>query len=149
MIHTGFGEWGLAEWYSATELKKLEKIPDGANARDKSMHASKMKTGIAAVKARGAHYGRAPKITEEMWDLAVRLCADEGKPIAEVYPEILKLIPEGQDPIAKTAFSNRKKQFMAREKYPDSWRAYFEGRRKVQEIKDSLDGEAAELRDIK
>lgn len=149
VIHTGFGEWGLLDWYTESEIKKLAKVPDGANARDKAMHADKMKKGIAKVRARGAHYGKPPKITEEMWKLATKLINEDGYGITRVHQEVIKLTPEGIDPIGLAALSNRKKQFVAREPYPESWRNYFQHQKKVKEIKDSLDGNVSDLRVIK
>ena len=149
IVHTGLGEWGLVSWYSESELEKFSRGLDGSNGRDAKRHVQKTKDGIAALKARGVHYGRAPKITEEMWDLAVRLYADEDRPTSYVYQRLLELTPEGQEPIVKSSFSNRKQQFMAREPYPAKWKAYFDQRQVERQAKESVASSDTELRLIK
>lgn len=149
IVHTGLGEWGLVSWYSASELEKFERGQDGSKARDAKMHKANMKKGIAAVQARGAHYGKPPKITEEMWNLAVKLIADEGQTVAFAHKEIVKLFPDGEEPIGVGALQNRRKEFLARAPYPSSWRAYFENRKKVEAVKADIENSAPILRSIK
>ncbi|WP_341368104.1 hypothetical protein [Yoonia sp. BS5-3] len=136
IIHTGMGEWGLREWYSESEAQKFERAVDGANARDAKMHKENMKKGIAQTQARGAHYGKPPKITEEMWLLATRLVADEGRKIPEVYEEICKLFErDGEEPIGLQSLANRRKDFLARRPYPSSWKTYFANRDRLLDAK--------------
>lgn len=149
VVHTGLGEWGLKSWYSDSDLKKFAKGLDGSNGRDAKRHIEKTKKGIAALKSRGSHYGKPPRITEEMWNLAIRLFADEGRSISYVHSKIVELTPEGETPIVQSGFSNRKKQFMAREPYPARWKAYFEQRARQLEAKASVDAGDTELRLIK
>lgn len=149
VVHTGLGEWGLKSWYSDSDLKKFTMGLDGSNGRDAKRHIEKTKKGIAALKARGSHYGKPPRITEEMWNLAIRLFADEGRSISYVHEKIVEMTPEGETPIVKSGFSNRKKQFMAREPYPARWKAYFEQKTRQLEAKASVDAGDTELRLIK
>jgi hypothetical protein len=149
IVHTGLGEWGLVEWYSDSELEKFERAQDGANARDAKLHKANMKKGIAAAKARGAHYGKPPKITEEMWNLAIKLFADEGRSISYVHKKVMELLADGEQPMTKASFGNRRKQFLSREPYPAHWRAYFEQKRQAMKLKAEIEKSEPELRIVK
>ena len=146
VVHTGLGEWGLVEWYSESDLEKFERGLDGANARDARLHKANMKKGIAAAQARGAHYGKPPKITEEMWNLAVKLFADEGRTTSYVQEKIAELFEDGEKPIGKMALQNRKKAFLNREPYPSRWRAYFKQRKQAKKIKAEIEKSEPDLR---
>lgn len=111
ILHTGLGEWGLCEWYTESEIEKLKLVQDGANGRDKGRHIEAMKEGIAAAKARGAPYGKSPKITEQVWNLAVKLCTDEGRSIDYVHEKICELYGDGEDPITRNSLYNPRKKF--------------------------------------
>lgn len=149
VLHTGLGEWGLVEWYSPSEIEKLKLVQDGANARDKKLHVKNMKKGIQAAQARGAHYGKPPNLTEEMWDLATKLFADEGRTVAYVHEQLTALTADGKEPMAKVSLRNRRKQFVNREPYPDRWRAYFKQRGKSEKLKAELENSDLALRIIK
>jgi hypothetical protein len=148
VIHTGLGEWGLCSWYTDSDLKKIEMAQNGANARDAALHSAKMKKGIAATKARGAHYGRAPRLTEDMWNLAVRLIADEGKSMAVVHSEVSKLLREGEEPISKGTLWLRREELLGRKPYPPKWRKFFESRKNAQTLKAELNKTPPMLRSV-
>jgi hypothetical protein len=140
VVHTGLGEWGLRSWYTDSDLKKFEMGQTGAKARDYDLHIAKTKKGIEAAKARGAFYGRPPRLTEEMWNLAVRLMADEGKPMAFVY---------GEEPGCQSALYLRRKDFLARKPYPPRWRTYFETRKGAEAVKAEIVKALPKLRSVK
>jgi hypothetical protein len=148
VVDTGLGEWGLRSWYTDSELKKFEMGQTGANARDYDLHIAKTKKGIEAAKARGAFYGRPPMLTEEMWNLAVRLIADEGKSMSFVYAEVCKLFPEGEEPSCQSALYNKRKKFLAREPYPPKWRTYFEARKRIEDVKAEIEKGVPKLRSV-
>jgi hypothetical protein len=140
IIHTGLGEWGLKDWYTPSDLEKFAMAQNGANARDASRHKQAMKRGIAAVKARGAHYGKPPKITEEMWNLTIRLYVDEGRSWDYIHEKVCELFEDGEEPISKPSLYNRRKQFSDREPYPARWKAYFDSRAKAERAKKEVEG---------
>lgn len=146
IVHIGLGEWGLKEWYTKSDLKRFDMAQTGANSRDTAEHRKAMIKGIKESQARGAYYGKPPKITEEMWNLIIRLYVDEGQPMAHVHRKVSELFPEGETPITQTALYNRRKQFMAREPYPKSWRAYFQSRDAHEDAKKKVEeGRVTEL----
>ena len=151
VLHTGLGEWGLVEWYIPSEIEKFNLLhaKDGANARDKKLHVKNMKKGIQAAQARGAHYGKPPKLTEEMWNLATKLFADEGCSVAYVHVQLTALSADGKEPMAKVSLRNRRKQFVNREPYPERWRAYFKQRGKSEKLKAEIENSDRALRIIK
>lgn len=140
IIHTGLGEWGLKDWYTPSDLEKFSRAQNGANARDAVKHKQAMKRGIESAKARGAHYGKPPKITEEMWILTTRLYVDEGRSWDYIYEKVCELFEDGEEPISKPSLYNRRKQFQAREPYPARWKAYFDSRAKAEKAKAEVEG---------
>lgn len=129
VIHVGWGEWGLKEWYSDEEIEKSQALIDGANARDKREHRRRMKEGIRKLQQRGAHYGKPPKITPEQWALALNLISEGETMISAIYREIVKLTPPGEKPMVSETLRKNKKALFDNEPYPARWQAYFDNRK--------------------
>jgi hypothetical protein len=126
VLHVGDGMWALTTWYTPTELEKYRQAENPAGARDKAEHARRMSEGIRKSQARGAHYGNAPKLTAEMWNLAMKMLRDEGAAISQTYREIIKLTPPGTKPMHYNVLRLYSKRIKAGEPYPANWKAYYE-----------------------
>lgn len=70
--------------------------------------------------------------------MAAKLFNENGYSLAQVHEEIIKLTPEGEDPIGKGALSNRRKDIASGEPYPPRWKAYFDQKMRINSTKADL-----------
>ena len=126
VVHVIHGRWGLKEWYTGEEIAQFQGQQDGANARDKQLHSERMKIGIQRVRATGAHYGAAPKITPLQWERALELVRSGVTKMSEIHREVIKLTPKGEKPMVPMTISRQKDKLLALEAYPERWQAYFD-----------------------
>lgn len=130
VLHVGSGKWALRAWYSAAEIERFISLEDGAGARDKAEHQKRMVEGIKKAKARGAHYGGAPKILPEQWELAKKLIADGETKWSVIHRAVCDLTPVGEKPMVYQTIVKWREDLKAQKPYPERWQNYWDAHRK-------------------
>lgn len=126
VVHIGWGEWGLKEWYTDDELEKFKALVNGAGARDKREHSRRTSEGIQKAVARGAYYGTRPRITPDQWNYASKLISEGESKFMNIYREVIKLTPNGEKPMAIQTLRSQMDKIQNGEPYPSRWQLYYD-----------------------